>query len=145
MTLTPDWQNRVIDSSSSITDIVAFHEALRELEASPEGMLFPAIHTYRAIGIGGGGFFYAVDFINGWKLRFPTAGNYTITGNIGAEIVPTPGVFVMQTKALAFATTAADGAGGGVAGPSADDVANAVWKHPFVSALLTVKKFIGLK
>jgi hypothetical protein len=112
MTLTPDWNNKIIDSSDSITDIVAFHQALRVLEASPVGMLYPAIHTYRALDIGNGGHFYAVDFLNSWRLRFPMAGNYTITGNITAEIVPVAGVFIQQTKALAFATTSA-GAGGG--------------------------------
>jgi hypothetical protein len=142
MTLTPDWQNRIVDSSSSIDDIVAFHAALRELEASPEGILFPAIHSFRAISIGGGGFFHAVDFINGWRLRFPAAGNYTVTGNIGADVVPVAGVFVMQTKALAFATTSGAG-GGGASSPSADAVANAVWSHPFANTLLTVKKFLG--
>jgi hypothetical protein len=145
MALTPDWDNRIIDSSSSITDLVTFHQDLRALEASTTGMLFPPIHTFRALDVGGGGYFYSVDFINGWKLRFPVAGNYTITGNINAEVVGVAGVFVFQTKSLAFATTSAAGSGGGTgSAPSADDVANAVWSHPFASTLLTVKKFLGL-
>jgi hypothetical protein len=113
MTLTPDWNNKIIDSSDSISDIVAFHQALRVLEASPVGMLHPPIHTYRALDLGGGGSFYTVDFVNSWRLRFPTPGNYSITGNISAEIVPVAGVFLTQTKALAFATTSAGGSGGG--------------------------------
>lgn len=113
MSLTPDWANKVIDSSDNITDIVAFHQALRQLEASATGMLYPQIHTYRAIDIGGGGHFYAVDFINSWRLRFPAAGNYAITGNISAEIIPMAGVFITQTRALAFATSSAGAGGGG--------------------------------
>jgi len=126
MLLTPQWESRVIDSSASITDLVAFHKALRELEASFTGMLHPAIHTYRALDVGGGGFFYAVEFVNGWRLRFPAAGSYTIIGNIKAELVPAPGVFVEATKALAFATTSAAGTGGGTSGPTAQEIARAV-------------------
>lgn len=140
MILTPDWDNKLIDSSSSITDLVAFHKALRELEASPVGMLYPQIHSYRALDVGGGGFFYAVTFENGWRLRFPQAGNYTINGNLTADIVGVAGVFVYQTKALAFATTSSGTVG--QVSVNADEIADKVWSHPLVSSLLTVKKFL---
>jgi hypothetical protein len=143
LVLTPDWQSRIVDASSSITDIVAFHAALRVLEASDEGILHPPIHTFRAINIGNGGFFHAVSFINDWRLRFAGAGSYEITGNIEAPLVPMTGVFVTQTKALAFATTSAAGA---AATPvSADEIANKVWQHPVVKTLLTIRSFLGLK
>lgn len=157
MALTPDWENRVINSSASVTDIVAFHKSLRQLEASLIGMRYPAIHTYRALDVGGGGFFYSVDFINGWRLRFPAAGNYVVTGNINAEVIGEAGVFVMQTKALAFATTSAAGTGGAGAAPSAGEIADAVLNAPaasfnrpgtigrLINLVLTLPKFLAYK
>jgi hypothetical protein len=155
--LVPDWDNRIIDCNASITDIVAFHKDLRVLEASPLGMRVPVIHTFRAIDVGGGGSFYALDLLNGWRLRFPQPGNYVITGNVGAEVIGVPGVFVMQTKALAFATTSATGAGGGTSGPSATEIADAVLNAPaatynrtgtigrLINLVLTLPKFLAYR
>lgn len=111
MALTADFANKVIDSTASIPDVVAFHQALRVLEASDTGMLYPIIHTFKAIDLGAGGYFYSVDFVNGWRLRFPSPGDYTITGNINTPVIGVAGVFVDRTKALAFATSAAGGGG----------------------------------
>jgi hypothetical protein len=55
-----------------------------------------------------------LDYINGYTLIFPNAGNYTITGNLNAAIVPVGGVFVDRTKAAAFATVSGSGGGGGL-------------------------------
>lgn len=122
MALTADYANKLILSDSSITDIVAFHEALRGIEESETGMLYPPVHAYKKVDLGGGAFFHDVPFANGWQLKFPTAGNYTIIGNIGATLVPVAGVFVDRTKSAAFATVA----GTGSTGPSAADIASAV-------------------
>lgn len=116
MALTADYANRIIDSTASITDIVTFHEALRAMEASDTGMLYPIIHTFKALDLGGGAFMYGVDFVNSWRLRFPVAGNYTIIGNINATVIGVAGVFVDRTKALAFSTTSAGSGGGGSSG-----------------------------
>lgn len=113
MALTADFSNKIIDSTASITDIVAFHQALRVLEASDLGMLYPVVHTFKALDLGGGAFMYGVDFVNGWRLRFPVAGDYTIIGNVNAAIIGVAGVFVDRTKALAFATTSSTGGSGG--------------------------------
>ena len=121
MALTPDFANLLILSDSSITDIVAFHEALRDIEQSDTGMLYPTIHAYKKVNLGGGAYFHDVPFINGWRLKFPTPGNYTVIGNIGAEIVPVAGVFVDRTKAAAFSTTASGGTG-----PTAAEIAAAI-------------------
>jgi hypothetical protein len=37
-------------------------------------------------------------------MKFPTAGNYTIIGNIKASIVPVAGVFVDRTTSSSFAS-----------------------------------------
>jgi hypothetical protein len=118
MSLTPDFGNLLILSDSSITDIVTFHEALRDIEQSDTGMLYPTVHAYKKVDLGGGAYFHDVPFINGWQLKFPTPGNYTVVGNIGAAIVPVAGVFVDRTKAAAFSTTSSGGSG-----PSAADIA----------------------
>ena len=111
MTISIDWANQLVVSTASITDIVAFKDALRDFEDDDVGVLYPPIITYKRLDLGGGAYFHAVDFINGWQLQFPNAGNYTVIGNIGATIVPVAGVFVDRTKSAAFATVAGSGGG----------------------------------
>ena len=82
MALTIDWPNKVIESSSSITDLPAWHAEMRDAEDSAIGMLYPVTHTWKALDLGSGAFFYQADLINGWRLKFPSAGNYTIKGNL---------------------------------------------------------------
>lgn len=142
MTISIDWPNKLILSTASITDIVAFKDTIRDLEDDAEGILHDAVITYKRLDLGGGAYFHAVDAINGYQLKFPNPGNYTVVGNINAPIVPVAGVYVDRTKSAAFATVA--GSGGGSA-PTAEEVAAAVWDHAFAKTLLTVAKFIGLK
>lgn len=121
MTISIDWANKLVVSTASITDIVVFKNTLRDFEDDAVGVLYPPIITYKRLDLGGGAYFHAVDFINGWQLQFPNAGNYTVIGNINAGIVPVSGVFVDRTKSAAFATVA--GSGGG---SSPADIAAAV-------------------
>lgn len=121
MALTIKWSEQVIESDASITDMPAFHAELRDAEDSAEGMLHPTTHTWRALDLGGGAFFYGLDLINGWTLKFPTPGNYTIQGNLNGTIVPVAGVYVERKTSAAYATTAIGGSG-----PSAGDIAAAV-------------------
>lgn len=155
MALTFDWSNKVVESDDSITDLPAFHAALRAAEDDAVGMLYPTIHTWKALDLGEGGFFYQADFINGWQLKFPNAGAYTIRGNLNAPIISVPGVYVERKTSSAFTTTSAEGGGGG-SGPTASEIAAAVWSYPTASAntgigafvtkkLLTVAQFLGLK
>lgn len=144
MTISVDWDNKLVLSTASIPDIVAFKDTIRDLEDDAIGMLHDPIIAYKRVDLGGGAYFHDVPFINGYQLKFPNAGSYTVSGNIGATIVPVAGVFVVQTKAAAFATVAGDGGGGGTA-PTAEENANAVWQHSFVAKLLTVAKYLGLK
>lgn len=119
MAISVDWVNKLVLSDASITDIVAFKNTIRDLEDDDTGMLYAPIITYKRLDLGGGAYFHAVDFINGYQLKFPTPGNYTVVGNIGATIVPVAGVYVDRTKSAAFATVAGDAGGG----PSAAAIA----------------------
>lgn len=120
MALIPDFQNRIIYSDSSITDVVRFHLDLRDIEDNPDGILYPAIHTYKEVDLGGA-VFPAVAFINGWTLQFP-AGNWEIKGgNVKAIINPVPNCYVRQTQSAAYAVTSA-----GSGGFTPEDIAIAV-------------------
>jgi hypothetical protein len=102
MALTADYTNLIIHSDASITDAVAFHNDLRELEASDDGMLYPVVHTYKELSLGGGAVFPAVDFINGWTFQLP-AGNWTISGgNISCTINPVANCYVERLMSAAY-------------------------------------------
>jgi hypothetical protein len=122
MTITVNWSSKIIDSDASILDLPVFHSTMRALEASSTGMIYPVTHTWKALDLGGGAFFYGLDLINGYTLRFPAAGNYQIYGNLGGTIVPVPGVAIERRTSAAFATTAVGGSG-----PTASSIADAVW------------------
>lgn len=124
MSLSFDTANLVIESSASITDLPAFHAQLRDWEDSDVAAVHPVTHTWKALDLGGGAMFVQADLINGWTLKFPAAGNYTITGNLNATIVPVAGVYVERKTSAAYVTTAIGGSG-----PSAADIAAAVWNH----------------
>lgn len=121
MALTFDWSNKVVESTASITDLPTFHALLRDAEDDVAGVIHPVIHSWKALDLGSGSYFYQADFINGWQLKFLNAGNYTITGNLNATIVPVAGVYVERKTSAAFATTAVGGSG-----PTAGDIAAAV-------------------
>ena len=63
------------------------------------------------IDLGGGAFFPAVALINGWRLRFPVAGNYLITGNLKGDVLLGAGVALERQTSAAYATTSVGGAG----------------------------------
>lgn len=118
MAVTVNWSTGIIDSTASILDLPAFHATLRDLEDDVTGAIYPVTHTWKALDLGGGAYFYGLDLINGYTLRFPNAGNYTINGNLGGTIVPVAGVYVERKTSAAYVTTAIGGSG-----PSAGDIA----------------------
>jgi hypothetical protein len=122
MAITVDWVNKVIESTESITDLPAFHTLLRGLEDDPEGAIYPVTHTWKALDLGGGALFVQLDLINGYRLKFPSTGNYVINGNLNGDIVPVAGVYVERKTSSAYTTTAIGGSG-----PSAGDIADSVW------------------
>ena len=69
----------------------------------------------------GGGYFYQLDLINGWTLKFPNPGNYTIIGNLQGGIEPVAGVYVERKTSAAYTTTSIGGSG-----PTAAEIAVAV-------------------
>jgi hypothetical protein len=113
MTISIDWQNKLVLSTASITDIVAFKDQVRDLEDDDVGILYDPVITYKRLDLGGGAYFHGIEVVNGYQLKFPNPGNYTVVGNIGATIVPVAGVFVDRTKSAAFATVAGTGGSGG--------------------------------
>ena len=115
-----DWPNKIIESDSSILDLPAFHATLRDLEDDATGAIWPVTHTWKALDLGGGAFFYQADLINGYALRFSGAGPFQISGNLKGSIVDT-GVQVERMTSAAFSTTAVGGSG-----PSAESIAAAV-------------------
>ena len=115
-----DWPNKIVESDSSILDLPAFHATLRDLEDDAAGAIHPVTHTWKALDLGGGAFFYQADLINGYTLKFTGAGPYQISGNLKGSIVDT-GVQVERTTSAAFSTTAVGGSG-----PSAESIASAV-------------------
>ena len=111
MAFTVDWQNKIVHSSASITDIPITRHQLRDLEESEIGVLYPPILSYKEINLGGGATFPAIEFINGYTLQFP-AGNYQISGgNLIATINPTAGVFIDRITSGSYAVTASGGSG----------------------------------
>ena len=120
MTISIDWPNKIIESDASILDLPAFHATLRDLEDSPDGAIHPVTHTWKALDLGGGAFFYQADLINGYALKFIGTGPFQISGNLKGSIIDT-GVQVERTTSAAFSTTAVGGSG-----PSAESIAAAV-------------------
>ena len=115
-----DWPNKIIESDASILDLPAFHATLRDFEDDAAGAIWPVTHTWKALDLGGGAFFYQADLINGYTLRFSGDGPFQISGNLKGSIVDT-GVQVERTTSAAFSTTAVGGSG-----PSAECIAAAV-------------------
>lgn len=124
MAITIDWVNKVVQSTASILDLPLFHQSLRALEFTSTGVVYPVIHAWKALDLGGGAFFYQADLINGWQLKFTVAGNYTISGNLNATIIPFTGVYVERKTSSAYSTTTA-----GSGGPTPTDIAAAVWQR----------------
>lgn len=115
-----DWPNKIIESDLSILDLPAFHATLRDFEDDAAGAIWPVTHTWKALDLGGGAFFYQADLINGYALKFIGAGPFQINGNLKGSIVDT-GVQVERMTSAAFSTTAVGGSG-----PSAESIAAAV-------------------
>jgi len=131
MTISVDWQNLIIESTASILDLPDFHASLRDLEDDVTGMVYPVTHTWKALDLGGGAYFYQADLINGYTLKFVGAGPFVITGNLNGTIVDT-GVQVERKTSSAFTTTAIGGSG-----PSPSDIADAVWAQSTGAAVAT--------
>ncbi len=124
MSLTVDFDSRLVTSDASITDSIAFHNALRDIEVSDDGILYPVIHTYKLVNLGGGAVFPAIAFINGWTLQF-VAGSFELSGgNYDLTVNPVANCYVKINQSAAYAVSSALG---NYAGPTPEQVASAVW------------------
>lgn len=121
MAITINTQDNLIESDASILDLLVFHNTLRDWEDSPEGVIHPITHKWKALDLGNGAYFYQVDLKIPWKLKFTGSGTYQINGNLNAEIVQDLGVYVERKTSAAYITTSVGGSG-----PSATDIANEV-------------------
>lgn len=131
MTISINYNTKVITSTASITDLVAFHDTLRDLEASEMGMLYDVTHTYKQLDIGGGAYMPAVTLINGYTLTMPS-GQVTISGgNFDGTINNTNTVTII--KAAAYAVTSVGSIGLSEADKSsiAQYVGNRVVEHGY--------------
>ena len=75
-----------------------------------------------------------------------------INGNLNIDIIPVSGVYVERRTSTSYITTSV-----GAAGPTPSDIADEVWSKQtstfttvgtvgnFITKLLTVVKFLGLK
>ena len=141
MTISIDWKNGVIESTTSILDLPALHATLRDLESSETGVIYPKTHTWRALELGGGAFFYQMDLTAYYSLRFIGAGPFQISGNLNGPIVNT-GVQVERKTSAAYVTTAI-----GASGITAADVwafaSRTLTSNP--GAGMTLAQFLALK
>jgi hypothetical protein len=89
---------------------------------------------------------------NGWRIR-PMEADHTlvIDGNLfvdggGDPIVPTLGNFnVLIRSVVPMQAQVVQAAAAAITPTDLTNIAGAVWSNPFVSKLLTVAKFLGLK
>lgn len=139
MALTVNWLTKVVYSDASITDLPAHHLELRDLEASAAGQLYPEICEWAELDLEGGATLPQVKYMNGYVLEFIGPGPFSIKGNLKCSINNT-GVQVERETSASYTTTSV-----GSSGPTASDIAEAVWNHIFVKKLLTIKTFLGLK
>ena len=136
-----DWPNKIIESDASILDLPAFHAALRDLEDDAAGAIHPVTHTWKALDLGGGAFFYQMDLTAYYSLRFIGPGPFQISGNLNGPIVNT-GVQVERKTSAAYVTTAI-----GASGITAADVwafaSRTLTSNP--GAGMTLAQFLALK
>jgi len=137
--ITIDWLNKIVNSTSDILDLPAFKDTIRDLEDDAEGIIYPAVISYKRIDLGGGGYFHAVDLINGYQLKFPIPGSYIINGNLGGTIIPVAGVYVERKTSAAFATSSSGGAG---AAPTVQEIRQEIDNNSI--KLNEIYKILGL-
>ena len=136
MATTIDAPNKIIDLDASITDLVAFHDFLRDWEDSAEAIIYPVTHTWKRLELGGGAFIAQMDLTNGWQLRFAQAGDYQIIGNLNGGIIRAPGVFIERKTSAAYTTTVV-GSGGAVVPPTTTEIANKI-RQELTTELLAI-------
>lgn len=143
---------RIILDVTSVTATEIYSRSCDWLATSDNAKYGPVFRQSGMDALPGGRFSPANFFLQGlWRVR-PMEADHTldISGNLYCEdgisdpVVPTLGIYRVLTR-YTVPVQAQGIATSGISGPSASDIANAVWLHSFVNKILTVAKFIGLK
>lgn len=163
MTITVDFSTYRIRVSSNQTsvDVGALYEAIKDAQDSEQGVMHAPIAAGTGrFDLGGGKTSGLVVRLNPpWQLEFLGTGQRSIDGGtlvgglLDQPVMITPGTQILLNRpADAFGV-----ATGGTVGPSASEIADAVWKASLsaqstpetfgwlVRKVLTVGKFLGLK
>ena len=163
MTITVDFPASRIRVSSDQTalDVGALYAAIKDAQDSETGIMYgPIAAGAGRFDLGGGRTSGLVVRLNSpWQVEFLGTGQRTVDGGTlvggagGQPVAVTPGTQILLNRpADAFGV-----ATGGTVGPSASEIADAVWKASLsaqstpetfgwlVRKVLTVGKFLGLK
>jgi hypothetical protein len=152
MAISFDPVNKVIILDSTTTSTTEIWSSWIDwLVVSDNSKYLPALKQVGGDDLGSGLLIPPYIFLlNGWRVR-PMEANHllVITGNLfvdggGSPVVSTLGNFNVLVQ-LTVPVLAQGISTSGSTGPSASEVATAVWQHSFVSKLLTIAKFLGLK
>lgn len=139
----------IVDGGSTDVICLDLYTAIKEAQASAEGILYERIAAGSGLVSLGSGVSVGltVQLLGSWQLKFPT-GDYiarvaggNLTGGPGGDpIAYSAGVQVLLIQSAASTVVVNGGGGGGTVDSAA--VATAVWADP---AALTTLKFLGLK
>lgn len=144
-------EKRIVLDRSTITVQEIYSNWVDWVVLSDNAKYPPAFLSVGGDSLGGGLSIPPYYFLaNAWRVRPQELSHtLTITGNLfvdggGDPIVATLGTFnvlirsVVPVQAQGISTS-------GSSAPTAAENADAVWTHLFVSKLLTISKFLGLK
>lgn len=126
-----------VDAAVADVDVIELYAAIRDAQATEEGILHGPIASGSGLVALGGGVQVGitVQLLGGWNLRFAegayiarvTSGNL-VGGPGGDPIAYSAGVQVLLLQSAASTVVTVSGAGGGSA-PTASENAAAVWSH----------------
>lgn len=142
---------RIVLDSASVTATELYSKSVDWSAQGDNAKYGPVFRTAGGDDLGGVLSIPPYFFLqNTWRVRpMESSHNLTITGNLfvdggGTPVVNTLGTFQVNVN-YTVPVQAQTVNTGGSSGPTAQQTAEAVWAHSFVSKLLTVAKFLGLK
>lgn len=141
MAVSINWATRVITIPQGDLDVVsvglyeldvnAFRLALKDIEDGEEGMSFPATHRHNTeVTLGGVVYARTFEIINGYTVTFQDTGTPYTVRCVGAnhnlaDVKNVNPVSLIVGNSAGLITVAT----GGSSGPSAGDIAAAVWAY----------------
>jgi hypothetical protein len=137
-----------VDVGSVNIDCILLYDAIKEAQATEEGILYERIGSGSGLNVLGPGVQVGitVELLGSWQLQFP-AGNYVarvsggnlVGGPSGDPIAYTPGV---QTLLIQSAASTIVTEGGSV--PTAAQNADAVWNYTMENAITSSQMLKGV-